>query len=157
MLFMFEILRCNIFKSSFRNWLYLSLYHICVFVSVLTFALHFSVNSHISNVQRFHSWAAFQAVPGSAEDTLSEDTDSCAGKFGDVWDVIPLCSNNPNLGLGWGLGGLNNNIQDQTQEVSQGHQVGNPGHALRPQSRGRDWIPTFASVLFQSGVCSSRK
>lgn len=74
---MFEIPRCNIFKSSFSNWLYLCLYHVCLFVSVLTFPLHFSVNSHISNVQRFHSWAAFQAVPGSAEDTLSEDTDSC--------------------------------------------------------------------------------
>lgn len=152
-LFMFEIPCCNIIKSSFRNWLYVCLYHICLFVSVLTFPLHFSMNYHITNVQRFQSWIAFQAVAGSAEDTPSEDTDSCAGKFGDVWDVIPLCSNNPNLGLGWEFGGLNNNIQDQTQEVSQGHQVGNPGHALRPQPRDRDWIPTSASVPFQSGVC----
>lgn len=98
----------------------------------------------------------FRECQGSDEDTQSRDADYSTGKFCDVCCIVPLCSNKPNLGLGWGWG-LNNSAQDQTWEVSQGEdQVGNPGCALRPQPRDKGEHPSFASVLFHMVVCSSK-
>lgn len=66
----------------------------------------------------FISGRLFRERQGSDEDTQSKDTDCCPGKWSDVCCIIPVRSDQPKLGLGWGFRGLNNHARDTAQEVS---------------------------------------
>lgn len=88
---MFEIPRCNIIKSSFRNCLYLCLYHVCLFF--ICYNLSITLFSEFSHL-KCPEISLLNCFPGSGRVSWgypSEDTDSCAGKFGDVWEHKFLC------------------------------------------------------------------
>lgn len=97
---------------------------------------------------RFISGRLFRERQGSDEDTQSKDTDCCPGKWSDVCRIIPVCSDQPKLRLGWGFRGLNNHARDTAQEVSGEIGLGIPDMPWEPSPETRTGF--LGLLLFHS-------